>query len=53
LFPECREYGQIAYKQVTVPSQIPGERPTVTKIGKCMYKSVSLVVGGEEAKVNL
>lgn len=30
-----------------------GEPPLVKKVDKCMHKSVSLIVGGELAKVNL
>lgn len=51
LISECREYAQFVYTTVKVPSQMFGEPPTMKKIDKCMYKAVSLIVGGEAVKV--
>ncbi|CRK87165.1 CLUMA_CG000973, isoform A, partial [Clunio marinus] len=43
----CREYGKHVYDDVTVPSYVFGEKPTIKRIDKCMHKAVSLIVGGE------
>jgi hypothetical protein len=52
IIPECEEYSELAYKNVSFESSILGEPPQVKKVNKCLHDSVGLIVGGEDAKVN-
>lgn len=50
LLPECHEYGELVFENVTVPVLIPGGQPIIRRTNKCGFKVVELIVGGTKAK---